>query len=336
MKNSLWLNRRLIKQQVLFLYITCCYISSIQSQNLVLNPSFEDTISCYDWQNGTFPFSLPALNWNGAIQGSPDYFHPTYCGDNFMPANTIGYQSARTGFAYEGFGVFALTSFNDHEFVGGQLSDSLKQGNQYCLEFYVSAANRCKYFTDGLGVYFSNDTIRDTLQGNYFPYYYPYTPVFESPVGVPITDTLNWVLINGTFTAQGGEKYFAIGNFRDDSFITLDSQANAPVPVAYYYIDDVSVIDCTAGITELPEMEMSLSPNPAGGSLYLTFANYRASDAKISIRDVAGRLVLERCYTTSQKPREINIENLRSGMYFLTFHSAYGRMVNRFVKTGDG
>ena len=332
MRNLLFRNKKKNLRQAIVFLMACHLQLSAIAQNLVLNPSFEDTISCYDWYNGTFGFSLPASNWNGAIQGSPDYFHPSYCGNNFMPANTGGFQWARTGVAYEGFGSYVNNFNNHHEFIGGQLSASLIQGHHYCMEFYVSPANRCKYFTDGIGVYFANDTIRDTLQGNYFPYYFPYIPVFESPVGIPITDTLNWVLVSGSFIAQGGERFFAIGNFRDDSNITLDSNINAALDGAYYFVDDVSLIDCTVGITETGPVKFSLTPNPVTDKLFVTLENNQQASNKISITNTTGQILWEQTYAMATRRIEIDVSGWPPGIYFITMQNNGGRLTGKFVK----
>lgn len=59
-----------------------------------------------------------------------------------------------------------------------------------------------------------------------------------------MSDTMGWVKISGIFTAQGGEQYLTLGNFKlasQTQFIQI-----APFGTGYngsgYYIDDVSVI----------------------------------------------------------------------------------------------
>ena len=70
-----------------------------------------------------------------------------------------------------------------------------------------------------------------------------------------INDTLNWIKVGGIFTARGGEQYITIGNFNDDNTtdtVFVDSTGwNGGI--AYYYIDDVSVMLCsdTTGINEI-------------------------------------------------------------------------------------
>src|SRR5205814_1531621 len=140
----------------------------------------------------------------------------------------IGYQFPKTGNAYCGFSVRDSNIFipNEREYIEGVLSDSLIAGHSYCLEFYVSSADKCKYATDRIGAYFSNDSISNyTTHQNL-----PVIPQVENAVGNVISDTLNWVLISGNFTAQGGEKYITIGNFRTDAQTVTDT-----LPWGIYY-----------------------------------------------------------------------------------------------------
>src|SRR5689334_3336055 len=66
------------------------------SQNLVPNPSFEDTIAC-PW-NGRVYFCEHWMNFGE----TPDYNHVCGPGGNGfgVPENIIGYQQAATGNAY--------------------------------------------------------------------------------------------------------------------------------------------------------------------------------------------------------------------------------------------
>ena len=74
-------------------FIIClCLISSVKatSQNLVLNPSFEDTITC---PIGTW--AMQCRYWYSASGGSPDYFSEQpdiFCSTSYVPQNGGGYQ----------------------------------------------------------------------------------------------------------------------------------------------------------------------------------------------------------------------------------------------------
>ena len=249
-------------------FIIClCLFSAIKAdaQNLVLNPSFEDTIAC------TGTYAMPCNYWYWATYGSPDYFseQPDINCVVPSPQSTAGFQYARTGIAYVGLGLFTQhiipTFINKREYVGGILLDTLRQGHEYCVSFYVSVAEEFKYVTDGMGLYLSVDSAVDyTINTNL-----SFVPQIENPAGNIIYDTLNWVQISGTYIANGGEKYFTIGNFKDDANTMIDSTSSTGNS-AYYFIDDVSVIDCTVGISEVNDNLNSgkLYPNPARTAVY--------------------------------------------------------------------
>jgi OOP family OmpA-OmpF porin len=235
---------------------------------LVLNPSFEDTIACPT----TTAIPMQCEYWYTATMNSPDYFSEQpdiFCGTSPVPLSNVGYQYARTGVAYVGLFTFGSTTFpsfaNRREYIGGCLSDTLKQGHEYCVSFYVSVAEELKYVVDGIGLYLSVDSAVDyTINTNL-----SFVPQISNPAGNIIYDTLNWVQISGTYIANGGEKYFTIGNFKDDANTMIDSTSATSLN-AYFFIDDVSVIDCTVGINEVNGYESSgkLYPNPANTVVY--------------------------------------------------------------------
>ena len=272
-------------------FIIClCLISSVKatSQNLVLNPSFEDTITC---PIGTW--AMQCRYWYSASGGSPDYFSEQpdiFCSTSYVPQNGGGYQYARTGIAYVGLAKFGSTLFPSHanirEYVGGILSDTLKQGHEYCVSFYVSVAEELKYVTDGIGLYLSVDSAVDyTINTNL-----PFVPQISNPSGNIIYDTLNWVQISGTYIATGGEKYLTIGNFKDDANTMIDSTSATSLN-AYLFIDDVSVVDCTVGIGEVNDNLSSgkLYPNPATKVVYFENNLSEKENGTLQLMDITGR-----------------------------------------------
>ena len=142
----------------LFLFLSL----KANAQNLVLNPSFEDTIAC------TGTYAMQCKYWYWATYGSPDYFSEQpdiFCGTSSVPQSGVGYQYARTGIAYVGLATLMQplnpNYLNRREYIGGELSDTLKQGHEYCVSFYVSVAEELKYVTDGIGLYLSVDSAVD-------------------------------------------------------------------------------------------------------------------------------------------------------------------------------
>ena len=271
----------------LTIYLCLFFASKADAQNLVLNPSFEDTIAC------TGTYAMQCKYWYWATYGSPDYFSEQpdiFCGTSYVPQSGGGYQYARTGIAYVGLGVYTKhvspNHINRREYVGGELSDTLKQGHEYCVSFYVSVAEELKYVVDGIGLYLSVDSAVDyTINTNL-----SFVPQISNPAGNIIYDTLNWVQISGTYIANGGEKYLTIGNFKDDANTAIDS-TSASLIESYFFIDDVSVIDCTVGINEVNDNLSSgkLYPNPATKVVYFENNLSEKENGTLQLMDITGR-----------------------------------------------
>ncbi|HRH85174.1 MAG TPA: hypothetical protein PK210_13150 [Bacteroidia bacterium] len=189
----------------LFLFVITFSVNAM-GQNLVLNPSFEDTIPCSIFQINNYP-QMPCTGWYWASGGSCDYFSEQYlCISSPAPSNGLGFQYARTGIAYCGLGLYQSPIFQPNgyrEYLGGQLSDTLSQGHTYCVSFYVVKADSGKYYTSNIGMYLSpNSSVDYSTALNL-----PYTPQIVNTNGI-IYDTLYWIQISGTYVAGGGEIFY--------------------------------------------------------------------------------------------------------------------------------
>src|ERR1043165_3367909 len=85
-----------------------CLALSAHAQNLVPNPSFEDTVKC-PTNHGDIN-GIDASNWL-TFGSTPDYFNScnNYPASDYnhgcsVPDNWAGFQAAATGFAYAGLG----------------------------------------------------------------------------------------------------------------------------------------------------------------------------------------------------------------------------------------
>lgn len=137
------------------------------AQNLVVNPSFEQTASnCGNFGGEGFRADLNAT-WNNANSNVPgdscsslDLFAP--CNVVFgisvtgMPNNELGWQNARTGQRYVGIITYSLGS-NYREYIQGRTSAPLQAGQQYCVSMFVSKGDNVPYATNNMGIYFSNN-----------------------------------------------------------------------------------------------------------------------------------------------------------------------------------
>ncbi|MBK9673436.1 MAG: hypothetical protein IPO70_14670, partial [Bacteroidetes bacterium] len=127
------------------------------------------------------------------------------------------------------------------EYAETKLTQTLIAGKKYNLNYFVSLSNKCGYSITKFDAYFSNDSLLYTSTDRMK---IPVTPQIQ--YNGRINDTLNWVQISGSYVAIGGENFLTLGNFHD---VTLcDSLTNpyfSPYPFAYYYYDDISLIEDT-------------------------------------------------------------------------------------------
>lgn len=232
--------------------------------NLVPNFSFENYSVC--------PVGAPSSNfyepypWFNPTINTPDYYNQCNNSTNGtagVPCNWTGCQNARTGQGYAGCALYYPTA-NGRDYIEVRFISPLRAGSLYCVEFYTSRAGKGLGAVDRIGAYLSVDSI---YSNNLFVL--PCQPQIENTQGNIIYDSTNWVLISGTYTASGGEKFLTIGNFYPDSLTQADSMGG-PNIFAYYYIDDVRVYCCDADSCENKPEEFfiptAFSPNGDGNN----------------------------------------------------------------------
>ena len=224
------------------------------AQNLVVNPSFEQTASnCGNFGGEGFFTDLNG-SWSNASNNalgdscsSPDLF--SACNIIFgnpspvnMPNSVLGFQYSRTGTRHAGIITHEALS-NYREYIQGRTSSSLQAGTAYCVSMYVSLGDNSSFATDNMGIYFTNtEYLRDPCPGTSSSLI-SVTPQLNYDCA-PITDTTaNWVRLEWNYVATGGEQYFTIGNFFNNTNTTISNlDFNIANPYAYYFIDDVSII----------------------------------------------------------------------------------------------
>jgi hypothetical protein len=132
--------------------------------------------------------------------------------------------------------------YNKRTYPRNRLKQSLETGVVYCASMYVNLSNNSTHGISNLGFYFADNTVDTILKCN-VPITFLISQI-ENILTNIITDTLNWILISGQFTANGTEKYLMIGNFYDDANTKkqLVNPTHLPANAADYLIDDVSVI----------------------------------------------------------------------------------------------
>lgn len=236
------------------------------TQNLVPNPSFEDTIT-----NPGSCLIADAEFWNSANAATPDYLMPYGCGGSSL--------IARSGSSCAGIFCYQFPFNNLREYIQVELTDTLIQGKSYCVEGYFMPA-KVRYACNNVGFLFTDTEIN---QANLD--YIPLIPQIENSVSNPLTDTLTWKRVSGSFIANGSEKFLIIGNFRDDNNIDTSLILPGYTNAAYTLIDDVSVTLCPD--PTIPESTLfvpsAFSPNGDGNNdvLFVRGNNIIQMDFKV-------------------------------------------------------
>lgn len=228
---------------VLHTIILLFIVVSLKAQeNLVLNGSFEEYYSCpvsNDLNNGQLEL---AKGWWKPTAGTSDYFNRCNTGVVGVPDNFWGYQEAYDGDGYIGLVPIGWYKENMQitalEYIQTKLTQSLIPCGNYHFSMYVSCADYSQYSIGKLGVCITKDSINN-----------PSSYLLEAVPQIiynnaPISDTVNWVKIEGNFESVGGEQFLTIGYFFDD--LTNDTTFIQSFPeiidcAAYYYIDSVEL-----------------------------------------------------------------------------------------------
>ena len=208
----------------IIIFVIYLFVASNASaqKNLVPNWSFEEFIACPNSSN--FSCFFPSITINSVKDWfcvdwylSPNYFN--VCSSvlsQSVPANGYGYQYPKTGNAYMNGLMYYQNKFLTSgiwgiEYIECQLKSKLDTNKIYCVKYYVSRSgyDGCKGIS-GFGALLSGSIINtyNPLNGMV-----PGTAQVKNPLTNIITDTKNWSVISGTFTANGNEQFLTIGNF---------------------------------------------------------------------------------------------------------------------------
>ena len=206
--------------------------------NLVPNAQFESFTNCPNYA-AEFDYAAP---WFTPTLSSPDYFNacagPTSM--VYVPTNFAGIQAALSGQGYAGAIVYTSDG-NDaansyREYIEVPLAGPLIASQPYLVSFRVSLADFSACAVAEIGAHFSVGPLTDYTSQVCLPA----TPQVMNPANNLLTSTNSWMLVQGVFTANGGENYMTIGNFFSDLATTAVSSTGTN-PFAYYYFEDVSV-----------------------------------------------------------------------------------------------
>jgi hypothetical protein len=312
----------IIPYLILFLSLTT------QAQNLVYNGQFEIYSQCPPG-NSLYPSNMYmayANGWNVSAL-TPDYHHACSSSSNNVPYSYTGYQNdCCGGVGYAGMYMFAYDTIESgREYIYTQLLDTLIAGSKYLAGMYVNRAN-FNYSVSSIGMLFTpNKIILPWPQG-----YISASPQVKG--AIVFSDTANWVRIQDTITATGGELFLTIGNFNTN--VTSDTIKSVGTwdyyGAAYYYVDSISVTEINSMSIHSVEKEevVIIHPNPASDYFQMTYS--LKQNAVMTIYDVSGKLVGKHSLNASQTMAEIKNEKLQNGIYLYRIITNTGNQ----LKTG--
>lgn len=214
--------------------------STVQSQNLILNPSFEEFAEC-PARLGSF--NTDVAEWSTPTDGSTDYFNAcsTVMG---TPENFNGSQPADFGQGYAGLYMYAPDDYR--EYVQAQLRQTLTKGRTYEVSFYISLAERSDYAVKEFEVLFAEKIIRIPVKkelskmhlykdrdNTYHFVEIGYTGFYR--------DTQDWIRLHTRFEATGNENFMVIGNFKNNDRTLKFKNKRESKKGAYYYLDMIAL-----------------------------------------------------------------------------------------------
>ncbi len=343
-------------KNITIIFLLSIFIKSVEAQNLIPNPSFEDKVQCpyqndtllclaFDtsntcvyWSSESTCFDSVLIGWS-SYGDTPNYFNSCAnvsrpeCG---VPNNIVGRQAAIDGDAYVGIGTVSfwpLSGPNAREYIGTPLLTPLTIGIRYYVSAYICRsvthyplAQNVGGANNNLGFRFSTVSFsqHDSVLINNFAH------VNDTTI---ITDSIGWTRISGSFIADSAYEYVALGNFFDDAhtdtmdiFLGIGLQFNH----AYYLIDQVCVstdsLTCklVTGNEEINKSRVNLYPNPVSGLLKAEVDDEK--EVTLIIYDKQLKKVLQQSFF---KSAYMNTENLEPGIYFYTLTGKEG-----MIKTG--
>jgi hypothetical protein len=324
-----------MKKKIKYVFLMLCFCLFYRdgtAQNLVPNPSFEQYISCpitiEDSTINYLSYWQPVYIYS-VFGNTPDYYNicvPSSIYYNSVPINSFGNQMPRTGNGYAGLYVFGrgpIPFFEDslplgREYMEIRLKYKLKPQKKYYVEMYVSLADEAEYAISTMGVFFSDTALSSSRN------YISRECQVQNNKSNLLSNKENWVLVADSFVAIGGEEYLTIGNFVHDSVCdSLNLNTGYINAVAYYYIDDVLVVDVdsleflTADI-KTPREEMltpkvQVFPNHIQEYVSIKVTNAQLNGVELFITDLLGRTIAKQ--TLLQELTSFSTQDWSNGMY---------------------
>ncbi len=309
--------------------------------NLVPNFGFENFSNCpntedqVDFCNGWSKYSSPST--------TPDYYNACVPGNNWgdVPQNTGFYQlDHRNCGAYIGLVTWLYNTPNYREHIGTQLTQPMVIGQKYFISFNAVLALQDDYITpaNNIGVKLSTTSYSDINPA-------PIDNVTQLRSVSVITDTVNWIHISGSITADSAYNYLSLGNFFDDANTDTLTQICGTCQnwYSYYLIDDICIstdssycnggidlLPCNVGIDEVGVNELfEVYPNPAEN--FIAISSPEDLNYNVLLLNSLGELIYQEENIVSNYI-QLDIADRSSGVYFVKIITDNNQHVYKILK----
>lgn len=295
------------------------------------NPSFEEYSQCPDDWN-----QFNQLTSWASFKETPDYFNNCENSNTFgVPLNLMGYQEAYSGNAYAGLIFYEKGGDIYNEMIGVQLSEPLVIGTKY----FVSMRVVLKYNND-FGICCAQDKIGVKFTNQPFSVGSP--PITDNTAHIftssIISDTSNWTQIFGEFVADSAYNYLTVGNFFNNSNVSIIDIIPSNFS-SYYFVDDICVsVDSSYAANYMYSETVPPTNNeifieysdPAAGSIKV-FKSYGSKPIKIILYNAIGQQILS-LNDVSDAITEIDISALSAGAFFVVVESVHITLNQKLLK----
>lgn len=216
----------------------------LKAQNLVVNPGFEECKKGLPIIPGDAFASYGINGWYMPTGGTPDWYsnlpedkNPAAKGfsENFF----AGKVDPHSGNSFAGISTYHIIEKNEPgaEYFGGTLNSNLIAGHTYLVSFWYCYSKNSDMWVDTLGFYLSNSKVNQPKMAVNLK--------FLPQVIVGIDTSMQWTQAKAEYVANGTEQYFCIGNYQKpfEKSATFCRKQKIAWNYAYYYFDDISIVD---------------------------------------------------------------------------------------------
>lgn len=248
-------------------------VSAIGQGNMIENGGF-DEIEKKIKEGGAIAL---ATGWTSPTATPADLFNKEAKAEEFgAPKNMYGDAEPLNGEGYAGIMVYSYKDEAPRQFLQARLRYPMEEEKVYCVKMNVMLSMLAKFSSNNLGIYISADPVTSEQIEEY-----TIQPQIIHSQNKIFDEQFDWEAICQSYIAKGDERYITIGNFGPTD-MTQAEKVKKPKGVtgnqargAYYYIDDVSVLNM-AGVDEC-DCEL----DPGGKSLQVVYSKNVSTEMEV-------------------------------------------------------